>query len=364
MEKKNLLISSWNIQGHTSKGHDKFTDPEFITNIKNSDIICLMETLSGPEDNLEIPDFKAIHLVRPKSKKSRKRFGGISVYVKSCLKRGIKFLKHQTNDYIWLQLCRSFFGLKKDIFICYMYNPPSDSSYTKSLDLDYFDILEKEISLFSEQGQNILGGDLNARTGIGFDFIKEDNGAHFPLFDGYCPDNKLSQRQSMDKIVTSRGRQLNDLCIQLGLRILNGRIFGDSLGQHTSYQYGGNSVIDYFIVSEQLLEYISFFKVHKFDGLMSDHCKISLMINVNCFLHVVNPKLTGIPNKYKWDDNSETKFKLALESNLVKALIKEFENSISNNFSIEKNKIENIVNNFNKIIYDAADQCLKKKGEP
>ena len=40
MEKKTLLISSRNIQGHTSKGHDKFSDPEFIAHVKDSDIIC------------------------------------------------------------------------------------------------------------------------------------------------------------------------------------------------------------------------------------------------------------------------------------------------------------------------------------
>jgi hypothetical protein len=39
MKKKTLLISSWNIQGHTSKGHDKFSDPDFIAHVKDSDII-------------------------------------------------------------------------------------------------------------------------------------------------------------------------------------------------------------------------------------------------------------------------------------------------------------------------------------
>jgi hypothetical protein len=38
MEKKTLLISSWNNQGHTSKGHDKFSDPEFIAHVKGTQI--------------------------------------------------------------------------------------------------------------------------------------------------------------------------------------------------------------------------------------------------------------------------------------------------------------------------------------
>jgi endonuclease/exonuclease/phosphatase (EEP) superfamily protein YafD len=80
----------------------------------------------------------------------------------------IQFLKHQTNDYIWLQLCN---------------NPPADSPYSRALDLDYFDVLEKEITDFSRQGQIILGGDLNARTGSLPDFITEDKDDHLPLFD-------------------------------------------------------------------------------------------------------------------------------------------------------------------------------------
>jgi hypothetical protein len=40
-----------------------------------------------------------------------------------------------------------------------MYNHPADSPYSRALDLYYFDVLEKEITDFSRQGQIILGGD-------------------------------------------------------------------------------------------------------------------------------------------------------------------------------------------------------------
>jgi hypothetical protein len=115
-----------------------------------------METHSNPQECLELPDFKSIHLVRPKSKKANKRFGGLSVFVKSYLKGGMQFLKHQTNDYIWLQLRKKKFGFKQYICICYMLSPPADSPYIRALDLGYVDVLEKEIIDFSRQGQIIL----------------------------------------------------------------------------------------------------------------------------------------------------------------------------------------------------------------
>jgi hypothetical protein len=54
----------------------------------------------------------------------------------------------------------------------------ADSLYRRALNLDYFDVLEKEITDFSRQGQIILGGDLIARTGSLPDFIAEDNDDH------------------------------------------------------------------------------------------------------------------------------------------------------------------------------------------
>ena len=142
-----------------------------------------------------------------------------------------------------------------------------------------------------------------------------------PLFDDYHPDISITSRTSMDTVTSSRGKQLNEMCIQSGLRILNGRHFGDSLGQYTSHQPAGSSVIDYFIVSEALIPYIHFFKVHKFDGEMSDHCRISMMLNINCYIPIHNSvDLKPLPCKYKWTEDSPYKFLAALNSENVQVL--------------------------------------------
>ena len=72
----------------------------------------------------------------------------------------------------------------------------------------------------------------------------------------------------------------NELCIHTGLRILNGRISGDFMGEFTCFTPNGNSVVDYFISSESLIKNILFFKVNKFLGHceLSDHCQISIML--------------------------------------------------------------------------------------
>jgi hypothetical protein len=50
-----------------------------------------------------------------------------------------------------------------------------------------------------------------------------------------------------------------------------------------------------------------------------------------------------------------------LESNNTKKSITEFEKLISDTKSPTENDIENLINNFNRIVYVAADQSLKKK---
>lgn len=270
--KQSLHIASWNVNGFKCKGFNKYSDPRFIDEIIHKDIFCLLETHCSLEDSLCLPGFKCIHLIRPKSKGTYKRSGGISVYVKDDIRPGIKFLEYQNNDYIWLKLNKDFFQTYKDIFLCFLYNPPSGSTYTQSLDEDIFDLIETDIAKFSEVGSIILAGDFNARTGnVEQDFILNDNIHNdISLFENYTPDMNLPVRYCSDTTSLTRGRALNAMCIQSGLRILNGRTVGDFLGQYTCHTPRGSSVVDYTLVSESLFKNMSFFKVHKFLGDLSD----------------------------------------------------------------------------------------------
>lgn len=149
--------------------------------------------------------------------------------VKTQLRIGVKFLEHQNNNYIWLKLCKSFFGLKDDIYICFIYNPLEYSSYSRKLQDDILELIEKDISKYSNDGKIILAGDLNARTGThALDFIPADNTINnIPIFENFTPDINLYTRHSEDSVLSTRGKTLNELCIHTGLRILNGRISGD-----------------------------------------------------------------------------------------------------------------------------------------
>ena len=84
---------------------------------------------------------------------------------------------------------------------------------------------------------------------------------NIPLFENYLPDSDIIDRFSRDHTILTRGRVLNDICIQTGLRILNGRCAGDLTGNLTFHNYRGSSTVDYGLVSEGLLKKVIFFTV-------------------------------------------------------------------------------------------------------
>ena len=57
---KNLKIGVWNINGHSSKGYDKFGDPRFLNALTDKDIICISETHCSLENCLNLPGYHAV----------------------------------------------------------------------------------------------------------------------------------------------------------------------------------------------------------------------------------------------------------------------------------------------------------------
>ena len=125
--------------------------------------------------------------------------------------------------------------------MCGLYIPPCNSPY---FNLELFEELENDIEIFSSKGSIFLMGDLNSRTRKYSDSVcKEGNNlitndqSEFSL----CP----TQRNSFANEFNSHGKRLLKICKSADLRILNGRVSGDSLGRVTFHGKNGVSVVDY-----------------------------------------------------------------------------------------------------------------------
>ena len=46
--------------------------------------------------------------------------GGMLILVKYELRPGIKYLEQKCSEYIWIKLCKDFFGVSNDIFLLYL----------------------------------------------------------------------------------------------------------------------------------------------------------------------------------------------------------------------------------------------------
>ena len=203
-------------------------------------------------------------------------------------------------------------------------------------------------------------GDLNARTGTLEDFISngdDDYDDYVPVPSEYESDRIKDVRTSMDLKSCPRGKELLDMCISSRIRILNGRTFGDYHGQYTSYQYNGNSVIDYCLVSEDFMDNVLYFYVDDPILRLSDHSKVSVRLMASMHVDTVSQKLEDFPTNFKWDSVSPELFVNALKSEEIKVKINELQNFESKTCC----EVERAVESLQDILLLAANKSLKRK---
>lgn len=353
----NITFCVWNIGGLISKHHDKITDPLFLQEIRKYDVVLLTETHLGYNTTVNIEGFNYYPICRPQSANSR-YYGGLGILIKYEVRKGINILTNTCKDYQWLQFDKHYFNLNTDIFLCLAYIIPATSFYADQSEDDTLENIEKDIIKFSHQGSIILCGDLNARTGSEPDFIINDvNDTHIPMYDNYSCDIVQEKRCSYDMKVDSRGKQLLDLCIASKLRILNGRMWGDSYGKYTCMKAVGSSVVDYVIVSEDLIEDTLFFHVADFLSTLSDcHCKLTFGLLASYSPKTKEQDITILfPGKYIWSETSTQKLQDTLCQPNIRNSIKTF---LDTKVNLSEDYIEQAANEFFNIIDNAASKCL------
>ena len=362
----NLKLCFWNIGGIKSKIFDKSKDPNFLSEIKDFDIVFLAETHVGYEDNISFPDFRYFPICREKSKNGR-HFGGLGILYKPYLKPGIKILPISNLNYHWIILKKSFFHTEDDIYICVVYNPPTNSPISIALEQNDSSVLKQlsdDITKYSGKGSLMFCGDFNARVGSLPDFIYGDNDKYNKCQYDYIRDADLSPRVTYDSVIDPRGKELLDICIGNSLRMLNGRIMGDSFGNFTCFTPNGCSLVDYVLVSEKLLQQIPHFKVSPFIPNFSDaHCKLSWIL-ISKFQGATcsrTKSFENVPSQYFWDEKSCIKLQTELQS---PALLEKITLFNSQNIDTkDESSINDAARNFEKIILDACNKCLKRPNQ-
>ena len=143
------------------------------------------------------------------------------------------------------KLSKLYLNICRDLYLWFLHIPTDNSSYSVK-EGDQFEFPIKDIEKLSTEGDILISGDFNARTGSVVDFVANDNDFVKSCFDQqYIVDSLNKPRNSLDTVRCGRGKNLLELCIQVGLRILNGRVFGDTLGKYPTMNilWRGNNLL-------------------------------------------------------------------------------------------------------------------------
>ena len=175
----------------------------------------------------------------------------------------MKFVKNDNDSIVWIKLEKHYFCTRNDRYIVAAYIPPENSPLHDLYNINFFQKIETEVSHFSQFGEVYLIGDLNSRIGKRCDFIDHDSVLPDFDYDIFSLDTPL-KRLSMDSVVNRFGDHLLDRCKATEMRIVNGRIFPNTV-KMTCFTHNGESVVDYLTSSENNFSSLPSISVHEYN---------------------------------------------------------------------------------------------------
>lgn len=267
----NIQILVWNIQGLITKRADgtrKFPDVSSYILDKKYDVVLLSETQITPEheeknNGFKITGYECTHFYAEKTRATPR--GGLSCYVKSSQHTRENIYVENTNDktdkFMWIKIKKSILSRSdSDVHICHTYihlKKPTEMIIA----------LCDQIKKKSRDGtRNIfVCGDLNSHTSnvedsVNIDILVGKSSLYFPT-------TGIPTRENRHKKIENSGRSLIKLCHETGLRIVNGRLHNDKIGNFT---FRSVSTTDYLLTRAENFELVETFDVLKKENL-SDH---------------------------------------------------------------------------------------------
>ena len=157
-------------------------------------------------------------------------------------------------------------------------------------------------------------------------------------------------RCSEDSVLNPFGKKLLNMCTAFGLNILNGVCNDDLQGRYTFISHCGNSVNDYFMVSEDLFALIQHdCRLCVMERIESDHLPLELHTNVE--------EMTELAAQV---DNNEYSFKFVWKADCTQQFIESMHSDeTKEQLRLASNLIDVDINEALKSFTD----CLKQNAE-
>ena len=211
-----------------------------------------------------------------RSQRGSRGSGGVAVLFKEELQPLLQIVRRDDQArYMWVRL-RAETGRFLYIAICYF--PPSTSVYASPRGQSPFSILDDDIWEFSRDGDIILLGDFNARTG-------NSQTIFYDTSEEILREVDISEmgldRHSQDREHTEYGRNLIEMTTTHGLAILNGLEIFPSSGGFTCFPHRhGASTVDYVMTSPSFISSIQDLNVGSRPvGVAVDHALLTFSVS-------------------------------------------------------------------------------------
>ena len=325
--------------------------------VNKHDIVCLLETFVI-DINSYLHFFQDCDFFfQPATKLSEngRPSGGVIVLVKKKVTKFlcIEHIAHKFKNIVCLKMNLSNINANiGDTFFISTYLPPQNSPFYDFLSIENgFCHLEDFISYLYLNFSNfeiILSGDLNARIKdmqpvSDCDYFTRftDNSFFFDLTEYFT-------RKSKDLVLNTYGRYLYEFCHNYDLFILNGFCKSDLAGNFTFTSPNGQSVIDYFIVSQNILQCDIDLKV--IANITSWHLPLVFSLNFSCKCQDTLLESPDIENAKRivWDDNLSNDYMSNVNKLLNDNVIASLSDGVFSN-------INNVVSSLSRTLLESAD---------
>ena len=326
--------------------------------------------------DIDVEGYVRISKTRKLKKKAKRSSGGLEVYIRDHIFKGISVLNWDFEDGLNFKFEADFFGWEKSLFLFFAYFKPKNSSRA-DLDNDNncFDILMNQIAKVAQGGKILITGDLNSRVSnlqeCNFDILNTNDVSHFvqlPMSenvintDDLLKNNMSLYRTNNDKVVNDYGYKLIDMCNECDLVILNGRAGNDKGQGHTTFcGPKGQSTVDFVLCDKHVLYYYKDFDISDHVSF-SDHkmlyFKMKAFININNFN--LRDDISNSESNYytKWNEEKREQYITNLQEDDIIKRCDNLSKQLENNKS--KDTIDIIVNEFSNIITEAGCDHVRK----
>ena len=317
-----LKVMAWNV----GSLFDKIILQGICEFIGAFDVVCLAETFTLPsfDFNVKFGDFVAVHWPAERFSSLGRPSGGLVVLYRKTLAPYVQVIKTNISHVICLRISKTILKSTKDLLYISTYVHPSNSIFYSNKEYDNtLDMLEDFVSDEQTKDENInilINGDLNARVG-------DWSYSHPPPDCDQEDEEIVYHRTAQDSQYNPNGKKLIEICNTLNLTPINGLTEKNFDNNFTFISKRGNSTIDHYLCSPDLLPSISKYRI--INRLESQHLPITLNVQANTE-NLSEDKKQGEIKKITWKETKSEECKNILQKEETKKLLHDAETATDN----------------------------------